>query len=267
MSGDVQEIPLGLVDRPGNVLRDVIDPDGVRELAESIREVGLIEPIIVRRRGERYEVVAGDRRFLAHRLLRAETIRAVVRDMDDAEVSVVRAVENLQRVGLTPSEEGRVYLDLHDSLGIGYKEVARRCGKSENTVLRYVNVARQSEEVRRGVDEGRVALRVLEILQGIDDEEMFLYYFRMARDNGVSAHVAQLWVSDYQKTLAGTYYVDGGGMSPKQYPVEVKPVYVTCDVCHAAVEVNKVRTLAVCAGCASQATRLRAVDGSSACTG
>jgi ParB family chromosome partitioning protein len=93
----VEEIRLELIDRPERADRDAIDPESIRELAESIKEIGLQQPILLRPENSRYELVAGDRRFLAHRLINAKTIKAFVKQMQPQEVFIIRATENLQR--------------------------------------------------------------------------------------------------------------------------------------------------------------------------
>ena len=158
MEEQIELVKMEMIDRPVKVSREAIDPERVRELAESIRESGLLSPVILRRSNGRYEVVAGDRRYLAHKLLDRKDIRAIVKDLDDGETAVIRGIENLQRVNLTPSEEGAVYLTLKEEGGLSTKEIAKRTGKSLNTVLRYINFARCSEEVRRAVDRKEISL-------------------------------------------------------------------------------------------------------------
>lgn len=245
----IQLIKMEMIDRPVKIARELIDPEKVRELAESIRESGLLQPVLLRPSNGRYEMVAGDRRYLAHKLLNLKEIKAIVRELDDRETVVIRGIENLQRVDLTPSEEGMVYLTLKEEGGLSAKDIAKKTGKSFNTVTRYINFARCSEEVRRAVDRKEISLLVLEILQEIDDPEAFQYHFKMAASNGITHHVARLWVDDFVKTKAGTYYADDGSAPPSNVEVESKPVFMTCEVCLGPCEIKKVRNLVVCPEC------------------
>jgi ParB/RepB/Spo0J family partition protein len=250
MSEDqIQIIQMDLIDRPVKIARELIDPEKVRELAESIREVGLLEPVLLASRNGRYEMVAGDRRYLAHKLLNFKEIKAIVHELDDREIVVIRGIENLQRVDLTPSEEGRVYLALKEEGGLSTKDIAKKTGKSFNTVTRYMNFARCSEEVRKAVDRKDISIATLETLQEIDDPEAFLYHFKMAASNGITAQVARLWVDDYLKSKSGTYYNDDGSVPPSNLEIETKPVYMTCEVCLDPCEIHKVRNLVVCPEC------------------
>jgi ParB/RepB/Spo0J family partition protein len=250
MSNDqIQLISMDMIDRPVKIARELIDPEAVRELAESIREVGLLEPVLIRPMNGRYEMVAGDRRYLAHKLLNFKEIKAIVRELDDRETVVIRGIENLQRVDLTPSEEARVYLALREEGGLSLKDIAKKTGKSFNTIDRYIHFARYPEECRRAVDRKDISLLTLEVLGEIDDEEAFNYHFKMAASNGITAHVARMWVDDFKKTRAGIYYGDEGGPPSSNVEIEPKPVFMTCEVCLGPCEIKAVRNLVVCPEC------------------
>lgn len=245
----IEVVKLDQIDRPARVARESIDPEKIRELAESIREVGLLEPVLLRPVNGRFEMVAGDRRFLAHKLLGLKDIKAIVRKLDDRETVIVRGIENLQRENLTPSEEGAFYVALKEEGGLTIKEVCRRTGKTEKTVSRLIWFSKFPEDVRRAVDRKDVSLNVLEVLAEVEDETMFKYFFDMAVGSGISPTVARLWVDDYLKTAAGTYYSEGGGGPASNTPVEVKPIFMTCEVCFNPCEISKVRSLVVCPEC------------------
>lgn len=245
----IELIGMERIDRPVKMARDTIDPEKIRELAESIREMGLLQPIIVRPMNGRFEVVAGDRRFLAHKLLELKTVKAIIKEMSDEEMVVIRGVENLQRENLSASEEARVYLSLKNEGGLGVMAIAKKCGKTYNTVSRYLNFAGCSEDVRRAVDQKKISLNTLETLQEIDDVEAFKYHFEMAAQNGVTTQVARLWVDDYLKTKAGKFYSDGGSMPPGGVESVAKPVFMTCEVCLGPAEMKEVRSMVVCVPC------------------
>lgn len=252
MEDQIQLIALELIDRPVKISRELIDPERVRELAESIRESGLLQPVVLRPVNGRFETVAGDRRYLAHKLLGLKTIKAIVRELDDHETVILRGIENLQRENLTPSEEAKVYLLLHDEGGLSQMEIAKKCGKARQTIVRYLNFAVQPEEVRRAVDQKRISILALETLLEIEDHDAFMYHFEMAAANGVTEKVARMWVDDYKKSQAGKFYEEGGGSPMSNDSVEVKPVYITCECCHGPAEIRNVRHLVVCKECADK---------------
>jgi ParB/RepB/Spo0J family partition protein len=249
VEGQIQLINMNLIDRPVKMARETIDPERVRELAESIRESGLLSPVILRPSNGRYEMVAGDRRYLAHKLLELKVIKAIVKELDDQQTVVIRGIENLQRENLTFSEEAKTYLVLKEEGGLSTKQIAKKVGKSHFTIDRYLKFAKCSEYVRRAVDQRKVAMNTLEIFQEIEDPDAFKYYFDMAVADGVHEKVARLWVDDYFKTKAGEFYAEDGHHPPADTSVELKPVFMTCEVCLGPCEIKLVRNLVVCPEC------------------
>lgn len=247
--GQIQLIKMDMIDRPVKVARELIDPEKVRELAESIREVGLLEPVILRPSNGRYEMVAGDRRYLAHKLLGEKQIKAIVRELDDRETVVIRGIENLQRVDLTPSEEARVYLALKEDGGLSANEICRRTGKTLMTIRRYLNFSQCPDWVRIAVDRKQISLSALETLQEIVDPDAFKYHFEMAAANGVTEKVARLWVDDHLKSMSGSFYNEVGSIPPDNLCEPSKPVFMTCEVCLNPVEIKVVSNLVVCRDC------------------
>jgi ParB/RepB/Spo0J family partition protein len=245
----IQLVKMDMIDRPVKIARETIDPEKIRELAESIRESGLLQPVLLRPSNGRFEMVAGDRRYLAHKLLNLKEIKAIIRELDDRETVVVRGVENLQRVNLTASEEALTYVTLEEEGGLSRNEIAKKTGKTLMTIRRYLNFAKCPDEVRIAVDRKQISLATLETLQEIDDPDAFKYHFDMAAGNGVTEKVARLWVDDYVKTKTGNFYDETGGLPSDSLSIEVKPVYMTCEVCLAACEIHKVRNLVVCPEC------------------
>jgi ParB/RepB/Spo0J family partition protein len=245
----IQLIKLDQIDRPVKISREIIDPEKIRELAESIRESGLLQPVLLRPSNGRFEMVAGDRRYLAHKLLNLKEIKAIVREFDDRETVVIRGIENLQRVDLTASEEAQVYLVLKDEGGLTLKEIAKKTGKAVSTIARYINFARLPLEVRRVVDEGKVSMGAIEVLHEIDDMVAFMFYFNNGGVNGFTEKVARLWVDDYLKTKQGTYYSEDGGGPVPSIETEPKPTFITCESCHSPCEIHKIRNVAVCPDC------------------
>jgi ParB/RepB/Spo0J family partition protein len=250
MSQDqIQLIALGMIDRPFKISRDNIDPERVRELAESIREKGLLQPVLLRPQNGRFEIVAGDRRFLAHKFLEMKEIKAIVLDIDDHDTIVLRAVENLQRENLTHCEEGRVYSLLMEMGGFTQNQIAKKTGKSTSTIQAHLKLIKYPDYVQIAADRKLVSLAVCHTLMEIEDEDFRKYYFNMAVENGINEKVARLWVDDHFKSKAGTFYEDGGGPPGINTDVESKPVFITCEICLGPCEIKKVRNMVVCPEC------------------
>ena len=245
----VQDLLMTMVDRPVDPVRGHIDPEGIRELAESIREQGLLQHILCRPSNGRYEVVWGDRRYLAHVFLGSLTIRSEVRDISDEECLVLRATENDQRVDLTPMERARVYGKMRNQLGYTVEKIARCMGRTGVTIRNYLDLLGFPPEFQEAVDKKLIAITTASELRKIDDPEFQKYYLESAVQNGVTKEVAQQWVADYEKSRKAKYYSEGGGMPVANVIGDMRPTFLACAGCHGPVELREARSYIFCPDC------------------
>jgi len=237
------------VDPPGDAAREIIDPDKVRELAEAIRSQGLLQPILVRPFNGRFEIVAGHRRYLAHRLLGEVKIKSIVRELSDEETLLIRAMENDQREDLNPIEKAKVYKRLKERFGWSAETIAQKMGRDNLTIRTYLRLLDIPGEFQKEVARRRLPMNVALCLNEIEDEGFKKYYFTAAVENGVTLEVAKVWVDDWRKTKAGTFYQEGRGMGGPETTQEPLPIFQTCVCCVGPVEVSKVRYIPVCPDC------------------
>jgi len=245
----VKLIDLELIDGPVTPLRELIDAEKVRELAESIRSVGLQNPVVVRRNGERFEIVSGHRRYLAHRLLGEKAIACLVKDLDESGLLLARAIENIQREDLSPLETARVYQVLRDKFSYSMEKTAQVVGKNKMTVWKYLQLLELPEDFQGAVDKGLMSMAVAVELMKVDDPEFRKYYLRSAVQSGITLPVAQIWVSDYERSRMGKYYSEGGSGGVPEPDTPNLPTYLTCFACHGSVDVKLVRNIGVCSEC------------------
>lgn len=249
MEAKIERIRLEMIDEPKNASRESIDPDKIRELAESIRSEGLQSPIKVRPVNGRFEICFGHRRYLAHKFLGLDGIECVVQPMTDAELHKRRAVENLQREDLSPVETAKEFHRLHTECGLSIREICRTTGKALGTVQKYLNLMELDDDFKRAVDKKLIAIETAFALWRVRDDQMRSYYLRNAVENGVTVAVAELWVLDYEKSKAGIAYDDVPD-GPRSIDVTPSPpVFVTCGGCFAPVEVRQVRSVMFCPSC------------------
>lgn len=249
MSEKMLFLDIEKVDPPVIAARDFIDPESVRELAESIRDQGLYEPIIVRPLNGRYEIVMGHRRWLAHRLIGETKIKSIIREMSDEEVEIARAVENDQREDLNPIEKAKGYQRLRDKFGLSQEQIAQKMGRSRETIIRFLKLLKIPEEFQKAVGQKKLSIGVALCLNEIDDDLSKKYYFAAAVENGVTLEVAQAWLNEYFKTRTGNVEGSGGGVGVGAAIQEPLPIYQTCICCVGPVEVSKVHYVPVCPEC------------------
>lgn len=253
----LENVLMALVDPPVVPQRDHIDPDKVRELAESIREQGLLEAVTLRPVNGRYEIIFGHRRYLAHRFLGKTDIKAIIRDMTDMEVTIVRAIENIQREDLSPIEEAKAYRLMMAQGGLTRTEVAKKVGKANSTIDKYTQLLKLPVSVQEAIDRKQIAMDVGFALGEIDDDAMLNYYVKMAVDNGVTTPVVRMWVDDYFKSKEGTLYDAGAGNPLETTVVEPTKNYTSCNLCQDPIEIREVVHLCVCHSCRDKLRSLR----------
>ena len=139
-------IPIDQLDPNPNQPRQVMGD--LSELMASIAEKGIIEPLVVRPRGERFQIVAGERRYQAAVQLGLRELPAVIRDVDDAEMLELALIENLQRKDLTPFEESAALHGLAEQCGYTPEDLARRLGKSRTSITESLALNGMPEDVR-----------------------------------------------------------------------------------------------------------------------
>lgn len=151
------EIELGVIVPNRFQPRKDFDQDKLIELAESIRQYGVLQPVVLRKAGDRYELVAGERRWRASQIAEKATIPAIVRDLTDQEMTAIALVENLQREDLNAMEEARAYRQLMDEFGLTQEDVAKRLNKSRATIANVVRLLNLPEPIQDYVSRGTLS--------------------------------------------------------------------------------------------------------------
>lgn len=151
--------------------REMFDDEALKELSQSIKEHGVIQPIIVRKVGDKYEIIAGERRFRASQLAGKQTIPALVRDIDDKEAAKIALLENLQRSNLTPIEEAKTYQTILKLDNITQEELAQNLGKSQSTIANKLRLLTLDEEVQTALLNSQISERHARSLIGLDLEK------------------------------------------------------------------------------------------------
>lgn len=169
---EVNEIPLSEIRPNPYQPRKTFDDKSLQELAESIKENGVFQPIIVRKSAvDGYEIIAGERRFRASHLAKKQTIPAIVRDFDEAQMMEVAVLENLQREDLTPLEEAQAYEMLQKNLGLTQEEVSKRLGKSRPYIANYLRLLTLPQKTKRLLQHGDLSMGQARTLLGLKDKE------------------------------------------------------------------------------------------------
>jgi ParB family transcriptional regulator, chromosome partitioning protein len=164
-------LPVEAIDRSPEQPRKRFDEARLEELAASIREHGIVEPILVRKVGARYRIVAGERRWRAAQRAGLTEVPALVREASDRQAFEIALVENVQRADLNAIEEAEAYQALVDEHGLTQEGVSERVGKERSTVANALRLLKLPEDVRDGVRDGRLEMGHARALLGLEGAE------------------------------------------------------------------------------------------------
>lgn len=154
----IVEISIDLIDRNPYQPRTTFNEDELSELANSIRQQGLIQPIVLRKVGDRYQIISGERRTRASKLAGFSTIKAqVYENLDDKVMSEWALIENIQRVDLNPVEIARSYQKLIENYEYTHEDLAKAVGKSRSAITNALRLLKLPETVLKWIEEGKIA--------------------------------------------------------------------------------------------------------------
>jgi len=166
-----KEIEIGLIDRNPEQPRKIFDEDALKELAESIKSHGVIQPIIVKQVGDRYFIIAGERRWRASRMAGLKTIPCVVKDYTEQEISEIAIIENLQREDLNPIESAKAIRNLINQYKLTQDEVADKIGKSRPAVANTLRLLSLPESIISLVESNKLSAGHARALLAVDDSK------------------------------------------------------------------------------------------------
>ncbi|MFA5602424.1 MAG: ParB/RepB/Spo0J family partition protein [Bacilli bacterium] len=171
MNQEVFEVPINDILPNRFQPREKFDKDALNDLAESIKRYGLIQPLVVRRLGNKYEIIAGERRYKASVIAGVTKIPVVLKDLDDEESAEVALVENIQRQNLTPIEEARSYNKLLNMGGATQDDLAKKLGVAQPTVANKIRLLNLSDEVQDALLDRKISERHARSLLKINNKQ------------------------------------------------------------------------------------------------
>lgn len=196
--GRLYEVPVEEIERPEEQPRTHFDETGLKELTESIRESGVLQPLVVREGSDGFELIAGERRLRASKRAGLDEVPVVVRDVTDAEAYALALVENIQREDLNAIEEARAYNRLQDELGFTQAELANHLGKSRSTIANATRLLNLPESVQQMVVDGELSSGHARALVSLPDETAERLATRISK-KGLSVREAEKLAQRAQK--------------------------------------------------------------------
>ncbi len=192
----IREIPLDQIDPNPFQPREKFADESLKELALSIKTHGVLEPIILRAKGKRYEIIAGERRYKASKLAGLKTIPAIIKNYNDLKTMEIALVENLQREDLNPLEQAKTFMKLIKEFKLTQEEVARRTGKSRSAITNTIRLLNLPEEIQTMILEEKITQGHARALLSLDDKKLQKKIAKKIVEEGLSVREVEALVKE-----------------------------------------------------------------------
>jgi ParB family transcriptional regulator, chromosome partitioning protein len=205
---ETNEVSIDLIDAGSSQPRTVFDDASLNELAKSIAANGVVQPILLRPKGGRFELIAGERRWRAAALAGLSKIPALVRNIQDDKVLEIALIENIQREDLNPIEEARAYRKLTDTLGLTQETIAEKVGRDRSYVTNYLRLLKLPEDIQSLLQSGRISTGHARTLLGVDQPDLQRRIARKIIDQDLSVRSTERLVRSSGRSSAQGVAVD-----------------------------------------------------------
>lgn len=252
---NVQTISMAKIFPPSHDVRKSHDLEKIFELAESIRTIGLINPIHVRPLGDKFEVIAGNRRYMAMEQLQAVECPCIIIDRKDGSDTAIKLHENIFREDLTPVEEATEVARMHDIELLPFTTIALIWKKSVAWVRDRYDFDHAASGLKDLVHEKQIPLSVAKILSRITDAAALEWHAQQAAINGCTAAMAQVWVNHYQ--AAPWKLPTPEELAELRARHKPPPVpQISCTSCYVQMPLDTVTQAYLCPNCTMMINRL-----------
>lgn len=207
-ASDRRFVRISLIEPNRDQPRKKFDEESLAELAGSIKRYGIIQPLIVKKTGFTYTIIAGERRWRAARLAGLKEVPVIIRDIEDQAAAEIALIENIQREDLGAVEEAMAYRELIDAYGLTQEEVAERVAKSRSAIANSLRLLQLPEEVLLLISEDKLSAGHARCLITIDDREELIALAREIADKGLSVREAEKKADAIKKRKAATAETD-----------------------------------------------------------
>lgn len=164
-------VNISLVEPNRNQPRKEFDKEALSELAASIKQYGILQPIMVQKNGDMYEIIAGERRWRAAKEAGLKEVPVIVRDYDKQKIMEISIIENIQRENLNPIEEAMAYQCLMEEYGLKHDELADKVSKNRSTITNSMRLLRLSENIQQMIIDGKISTGHAKVLLSVENKE------------------------------------------------------------------------------------------------
>ena len=197
--GEPREIAMNMIDPNLDQPRKNFDETALNELAQSIKSIGVIQPIVLAKRNNRYMIVSGERRWRASKIAGLKTIPAIIKTLTDEEIAQIALIENLQREDLNPIESARAIKNLIELYNMTQDSVAEKIGKSRPAVANTLRLLSLTPEVIALIEKNRLSAGHGKVLVSIEDPAVQLEFANISCDNKITVRELEKYIKQYKQ--------------------------------------------------------------------
>lgn len=262
----IPNLSIDLILPPGNDIRSATALEGIEELANSIASQGIIQPIIVTPRGDKYEIIAGNRRYQAAKIAELVTVPVIVRKETDEKIDLLRMEENLCREELNAVDIAKHIKRMLTKYGYTTEIISRITKHSETWVREKLHILQFPLDIQAALEGSLIGQGVAKELAKIDDDEYRRMSLGQAIDNGITAQVARIWSDDFRKMKTT---IQPGQNEPQinYTPPQIPEITSQCYICDCPMGRMRRRVIIICDLCFAEfENQKRARDAAQHCT-
>lgn len=241
-------INLSDLDLPEFEAHTNIDEENIREISESIKTIGILEPLIVRKLNKRFEIVVGCLRFRAARLAGLKAVPCIIFSLNDEQAEIFKIHENLKRVDLDHIDQGNTFIMMIDKFKMTEESISKIVGKSISYISNHINLITQDPDLTAAVKDGSLSFsQARELLQVTDipTRKQFQSYCQNA---GATVRVLKQWIQEYKSSQALIHSSESDTPEPTHHHPTTYDSR-TCEACLKPIPSGDIRNLILCSPC------------------
>lgn len=225
-----------------------INPEHIEEISESIKKIGIIEPLIIRKTDNVLEIVAGCVRYEAAKLAGLKAVPCIAMSLDSKAAEILKLHENIKRIPLDHIDQGETFIMMQDTFSMTEQNIADSVGKSIAYVSQHISLARLGDELTQSVKDGEISFSQGRILMQVKDKTQRLNFLMFCKNDGATVQVLSRWVQDYLRKPSNVSSSEPAAEEPRY---EYHDPYITrpCDACDIQVEIKDLHNVLYCPQC------------------
>lgn len=241
---NLQYISIDELKEPADPVRSEMSDKSLDELVESIKAVGIINPLIIKKSGNGFEVVAGHRRFLAAKMANFVKVPFILLDTEKQNDVVIKLHENFCREEVNPIDEAFVFSEMATKHNMNIGEIAKTTKRSENYINNKIDILSWPKDIREALHQGRIKYTVAKYLARITDDNQRIEYLGYAISSGITSRIAQTWSEDFKRGELTPKVEERIEEDIKTGETKIIP-YITCQLCGEDIEMGNQKLIFV----------------------